>query len=221
MGHPEFWGPAGDRLIVVGLTGGIASGKTEVDREFERLGAFVVDADAVARDVVEPGTPTFEAIVREFGKGILGDGGAIDRAALAEIVFADEEKRALLNSLTHPAVFQEMARRVAEYDAGRAGDSVAAVILDAALIVDAGVGGLFDMLIVVTADEESRVRRLVENRGMSEDEARGRIAAQVPETRRIEMASLRIANDGTIEELRERVSEVWREIERRAAAGYP
>ncbi|MHB8896568.1 MAG: dephospho-CoA kinase [Candidatus Geothermincolia bacterium] len=220
MGHSEVWGPAGERLLIVGLTGGIASGKTEVDNELERLGALVIDADKVARDVVEPGAPAYIAIVREFGNGVLDGTGAIDRPALAAIVFNDEDKRRILNGITHPAIFQEMIQRVREYADTRRPQDVPAVVLDAALIVDTGVTGVFDLLVVITADEEARVRRLVETRGMSEQDARSRLHSQVDDARRVEMADLTIVNDGTIDELRARVSETWGEIARRAAQSY-
>lgn len=221
MGHAEVWGPAGEHLLVVGLTGGIASGKSEVDRELERLGALVIDADAVARDVVEIGTPGHDAVVKAFGDRVLDASGAIDRPALADIIFSDEDSRKLLNSITHPAIFQEMIRRVTEYADNRAPEEVPAVVLDAALIVDTGVTGVFDLLVVVTAGEATRVTRLVETRGMSEAEARGRIASQVSDSRRAKMADLTIINDGTVEELKDRVGDVWEEIGRRARVLYP
>jgi dephospho-CoA kinase len=220
LGHPEVWGPTGDSLLIVGLTGGIASGKTEVDRELKRLGALVVDADAVAREVVEPGKPAYETIVREFGDIILDGLGAIDRPALAAIIFNDGEKRSLLNNITHPAIFQEMIRRVRVYADGRGPEDVPAAVIDAALIVDTGVTGVFDLLVVVSAEEESRVRRLVETRGMSESEARGRITSQVPDSKRVAMADIVIENNDTVDDLRAGVSEVWEEISRRARKVY-
>jgi len=221
LGHPEVWGPAGDRLLIVGLTGGIASGKTEVDRQLERLGATVIDADQLARDVVLVGTPTYDTLVRKFGDCVLGSDGCIDRAALAGIVFGDSEKRALLNSITHPAIFQEMIRRVRERaDTLESGD-VPAVVLDAALIVDAGVSGVFDLLMVVISDVETRVRRLVENRGMSPEEARARIASQAPDSKRTAIADIVIQNDGTVAELEEKVGGAWARVAERAGLAYP
>lgn len=218
MGHPEVWGPAGERLLIAGLTGGIASGKTEVDRELEALGAYVVDADAVSRETTEPGTPTFSALVDAFGEGILDAQGRLDRQALASAVFTDEDKLRRLNSITHPAIFMEIAGRVRDYAEGLSGDQVPAVVVDAALIVDAGVSGLFDVVVVVTSDEGLRARRLVELRGMDEAEARSRIASQVPESDRVAMADIVIDNNGSLEELRERVRQAWDEIARRAGA---
>jgi dephospho-CoA kinase len=220
LGHPEVWGPAGERLLVVGLTGGIASGKTEVDRALERLGALVIDADAVARDIVEQGAPAYLKVVEEFGPDILDANGDIDRPALAAIVFTDEARRQALNGITHPAIFKEMARRVNEYaSAMKPGDPPVAV-LDAALIVDTGVTGVFDLLMVVTADQESRVRRLVETRGMSRSEALSRISSQVLDEDRVKMADITIGNDSSMEDLRDSVAKAWDEILRRARESY-
>ena len=220
MGHSEVWGPAGERLLIVGLTGGIASGKTEVDRELIHLGALVVDADQVARDVVGCGTPTYRRLLNEFGEGILGADGEIDRAALAGMVFGKPEKLQLINGITHPAIFQKMLRLVSEYAEGLGPEKAPVAVLDAALIVDTGVSGVFDMLIVVTADEGLRVKRLVEMREMDEAEARSRIASQVPDARRVEMADIVIENNGSIEELRHGVSEAWEDIVGRARRDY-
>jgi dephospho-CoA kinase len=220
LGHSEVWGPAGERLLIVGLTGGIASGKTEVDRELIHLGALVVDADQVARDVVGCGTPTYRRLLNEFGEGILGADGEIDRAALAGMVFGKPEKLQLINGITHPAIFQKMLRLVSEYAEGLGPEKAPVAVLDAALIVDTGVSGVFDMLIVVTADEGLRVKRLVEMREMDEAEARSRIASQVPDARRVEMADIVIENNGSIEELRHGVSEAWEDIVGRARRDY-
>lgn len=203
-------------MLVVGLTGGIASGKTEVDRALEDLGATVIDADAVARDVVQPGLPAYEACIREFGEGILGHDACIDRGSLAALVFSDEEKRRLLNRITHPRIVAEIVRRVNEKAENLHPDDVPAVVIDAALIVDIGATAIFDLLLVVTASEEARVGRMLSERGMSEDEARSRIASQIPEDDRVEMADLVITNDGTIRELRQTVGRVWGEISEKA-----
>jgi dephospho-CoA kinase len=220
MGHSEVWGPAGDRLMVVGLTGGIASGKTEVAHELVRLGALVVDADQVAREVTMPGTPVLKGLVDRFGEGILDGSGQLDRAALARLVFGDEEKLRLINSLTHPAIFSEIMKRVTARAESLSPDDVPAAVVDAALIVDVGASSVFDLLLVVTAETELRVARLTDDRGMSEEESRERIASQVPDSKRVEMADLVIENNGTLDELRSRVGEAWRQVELRSRSLY-
>ncbi len=220
MGHRELWGPAGDRLLVVGLTGGIASGKTEVALELRRLGALVIDADDVAREVTLPGGAAYGPLVQEFGEGILDPDGKLDRAALAALVFRDDEKRKTLNSITHPAIFSEIAHRVAEHAERLEPGDVHAAVVDAALIVDVGATAVFDMLVVVTSDEETRVDRMTADRGMAEEESRERIAAQIPDSERLARADLVIENDGTLLELRSRVGEVWSEISARSRELY-
>jgi dephospho-CoA kinase len=220
LGHPDVWGAAGDRLMIVGLTGGIASGKSEVDRELERLGAPVIDADEVARCVVLPGMPALKTLVEHLGDGILDDSGNLDRPALAEIIFNDASRRMLVNSITHPAIFQEMSRRVTRYAEEKSEDDVPVVVLDAALIVDTGVTGVFDMLIVVTADEETRLRRLVEERAMPVDEARARISSQFGDAKRLELADIVIENNGSLEELRGHVRRVFDQVSEKARQSY-
>jgi dephospho-CoA kinase len=210
LGHPDVWGAAGDRLMIVGLTGGIASGKSEVDRELERLGAPVIDADEVARCVVLPGMPALKTLVEHLGDGILDDSG----------IFNDASRRMLVNSITHPAIFQEMSRRVTRYAEEKSEDDVPVVVLDAALIVDTGVTGVFDMLIVVTADEETRLRRLVEERAMPVDEARARISSQFGDAKRLELADIVIENNGSLEELRGHVRRVFDQVSEKARQSY-
>ena len=216
MSLRELWGPAADKLLIVGLTGGIASGKSEVTAELERLGAEVIDADQVARDVVMPGRPAFDGLVKEFGAGILDGSGLIDRARLAAEVFGDEAKRNRLNAITHPAIFAEMAARVNAYAERLYGRDVPAVVIDAALIVDVGASTVFDLLVVVTSESSKRLERLVSMRGMEEAQARDRIACQIPEEQRLSMADILIENDSSLEELRSQVAVVWREISERA-----
>lgn len=217
MGNSAIWGPVADGLLVVGLTGGIASGKTEVTSRLVDLGAMVVDADQVARDVTVPGTDVFKRLVDEFGPEILGAEGAIDRPSLAEKVFGNESRRQLLNSITHPAIFAEIVGRVQEYGKGLGPGDVPAVVVDAALIVDIGASGVFDLLVVVTSEEKTRVRRLTGKRGMSEEEARARVASQIMDRERIASADIVIENNGSIDELKETVDRVWDEVVLRAS----
>jgi len=216
----EVWGPAADRLLIVGLTGGIASGKSEVARELERLGATVIDADRVARDVVLPGTDAYKELVEEFGHGILDGDGKIDRAALSRLVFTDDARLNRLNQITHPHIIAGIIGDVNRFAVGLKPNDVPAVIVDAALIVDIGASGVFDLVVVVTADDDVRAVRLVRDRGMSEREARSRIESQVLDCKRIKIADTIVHNNSTMEKLASRVSEVWSEIERRAVRRY-
>ena len=220
MGHSEVWGPAGDKLLVVGMTGGIASGKTEVARALRLLGALVIDADDVARDVTLPGGQAYEPLLKEFGDVILDRSGRIDRAALASEVFGDEGKRRALNTITHPVIFAEIIRQVVEHADNLEPGDVPAAVVDAALIVDVGASSVFDILIVVAAEVEARVGRMACDRGMAEGESRGRIAAQITDSERLGKADLVIENNGTLDQLRSRVGEVWTEITKRSRALY-
>jgi dephospho-CoA kinase len=216
LNRSELWGPAADRLFIVGLTGGIASGKTEVAAELSRLGATVMDADEVARRVTSPGTDAYKALIERFGNGILDDGGRVDRTALSRIVFEDASKRQLLNSITHPEIFKTIIKDVNSLaDALGPGD-IPVVVIDAALIVDIGVSGFFDIVVLVTADDGVRLSRLLEKRGMTEKEARARIASQVPDSERRKNSGIVIENDGSIEQLRSKVREAWEEIGQRS-----
>lgn len=209
MGNVTIWGPESEKLLIAGLTGGIASGKSEVSSEFKRLGACLIDADVLARVVVEPGRPAYQRIVEEFGRGVLDEKGELDRKALAEVVFSDRDKLQLLNSITHPAIFEEMGEGVRRYAASVAEGAIPVVIVDAALIVDVGITSMFDDVIVVTAPAEERVRRMVVDRGMDEAESRARIASQVPDEKRVQHAAVVIDNSGTLDDLRAEVSRAW------------
>lgn len=220
MKPSEVWGYAGESILIAGLTGGIASGKTEVAKELSSLGASVIDADQVARDVVLPGTDTFRILAGTFGDEILNGEGRIDREKLAQVVFSDEEKRAELNGITHPAIFREIQLRVNSYAAERTEDDPPVVIVDAALIVDVGASSVFDMLIVVVADEPKKIERLMEYRNMSRGEAEGRIAAQLPDSERVRKADLVIENNGDLDELRKKVQSAWAEIRAEARGRY-
>jgi dephospho-CoA kinase len=199
-------------MLLVGLTGGLGTGKSTVARLLAERGAVVVDADELARRALEPGTSGFEQVCDLFGRDVLDPQGRIDRRELAARVFADEGKRRALESITHPEVFRLLAATV---EAHRGTDAV--VVFDAPLIIETGFHEAVDVLVVVTAPEEAQVERVVRERGMSEGEARARIAAQVGEARRHELADLTIANDGDLEQLRSRVDELWRELTRRQA----
>jgi len=189
---------------MIGLTGGIGAGKTAVARRLAELGAVVIDSDALAREVVAAGTPGRDEVVAVFGDAVLGPDGELDRAALGRIVFADPDARRRLEAIVHPRV----RARAAEIAASAPPDAV--VVNDVPLLVEANLAAHYDMVVVVLADERTRVLRLVRERGLAEADARARIAAQATDEQRRAVADVVIVNDGTVEELRARVDEVWR-----------
>lgn len=192
-------------VLRIGLTGGIGAGKSTVARELERLGAVVIDADALARAVVAPGTPGLVAVVTEFGEEVLTTAGALDRPALGRVVFSDPAARARLEAITHPLIAAETARRIAELPE----DSV--VVHDVPLLVENRLAGSYDVVVVVGADEDVRVGRLVRDREMSEADARARIRAQASDAERREVADVWLDNSGTPDELLAQVRAVWDE----------
>ena len=191
-------------MLRIGLTGGIGSGKSTVASLLAERGARVVDADRLAREVVEPGTPGLAAVVAEFGDGVLTAEGALDRAALAALVFADPAARARLDGVVHPLVRARAAELVAEAPAG------AVVVQDVPLLVETGQAGLFDLVLVVEAELETRVARLVD-RGLSESDARARIASQATDEQRRAVADVVLTNDGDRDALAAAVADFWAE----------
>jgi len=195
-------------MRLIAITGGIASGKSTVARRFGEHGAVVIDADQVARQVVQPGEPALEAIRGAFGDRVIGPDGSLDRPALGAIVFADPEQRAVLNAIAHPAVLE---RSHALFAAAGAVDPDAVVIYDVPLLVDGHTdrSGEFDTVIAVVADLDERVRRMVEDRGMDEAEARRRIASQADDASRIAIADHVLRTDGTLEETLAAADALW------------
>jgi dephospho-CoA kinase len=191
-------------VLRIGLTGGIGSGKSTVAGLLAARGARVVDADRIAREVVEPGTPGLEAVVAAFGPGVLTPEGALDRPALAAVVFADPEARRRLDGLVHPLV----RARASELVAAAPPDAV--VVQDVPLLVETGQGGSYDLVLVVEADLDTRVQRLV-GRGLSEDDARARISAQATDEQRRAVADVVLDNSGTVEDLEAQVERFWSE----------
>lgn len=192
----------------VGLTGGVASGKSSVSAILRELGAVIVDADALAREVVEPGTPGLRAVVAEFGPEVLTGDGRLDRPRLGTLVFADPARRAALEAIVHPLV----RARAAELEQGAPAGGV--VVHDIPLLVETGQAGDFDAVVVVDVPEELQVARAVRERGWSEDEARARVAAQASRPDRLAVATYVVDNTGTLEDLRHRVTEVFAELVR-------
>jgi dephospho-CoA kinase len=198
-------------MLLVGLTGGIASGKSTVSAMLAERGGEVIDADHIARQVVMPGTPAWCKIRDHFGPGVLFADGSIDRQALADIVFADPAKLTLLNEITHPAIFARIADLLEAHH-----DQDEVVVLDAALLIEAGLAEGVDVLVVVHSPREIQVERLAA-KGMGERDASARIAAQLAPERRLERADIVIDNTGSLEELGRRVDQLWAELQRRLA----
>ena len=191
-------------MLLVGLTGGIASGKSTVAQMLVARGAVLIDADEIARAVVEPGTPAWSKIVEHFGPDVLFADKRVDRARLGEIVFNDRAKLALLNEITHPEVMRRIADRLEELK-----ESDHIVVVDVPLLAEVGATSMFDLVVVVTASEDAQVERMRRTRGMDENAARARIAAQLSSTEKSAIADVLIDNDGTPDELATEVERLW------------
>ena len=191
-------------MLRIGLTGGIGSGKSTVSRLLAERGAVIVDADAIAREVVAPGTPGLAAVVDAFGGGVVAPDGSLDRPALAAVVFADSAARARLDAIVHPLV----RARATELAAGAPPDAV--VVHDVPLLVETGQAGGYDLVLVVEADPETRVARLVQ-RGLTAEDARSRMTAQASDEQRRVVADVVLDNSGTPEELEAQVDRFWTE----------
>ncbi|MFD5076711.1 dephospho-CoA kinase [Streptomyces sp. NPDC058371] len=199
-------------MLKVGLTGGIGAGKSEVSRLLVEQGAVLIDADRIAREVVAPGTPGLAAVVDAFGEEVLAPDGGLDRPKLGSIVFADPDRLAVLNSIVHPLV----GARSRELEDAASADAV--VIHDVPLLAENGLAPLYDLVVVVDAAPETQLDRLVRLRGMSERDARARMAAQATREKRLEIADIVIENDVPLDELEQRVRDVWADLGRRARA---
>jgi dephospho-CoA kinase len=199
-------------MLLIGLTGGIASGKSAVAARLAERGAVVVDADRLAREVVEPGTPALARIAEEFGADVIAADGSLDRAALGSIIFTSPARRIALNAITHPAVG---ARSHELFAAAAAADPDAIVVYDVPLLVDAGRAEEFDMIVVVNASTETRVARMIAHRGMTRDEALQRINSQATDSERLAVANLVIDADGTLDETLEQADDLWEELSSR------
>ncbi|GGW68250.1 dephospho-CoA kinase [Streptomyces lucensis JCM 4490] len=200
-------------MLKVGLTGGIGAGKSEVSRLLVEHGAVLIDADRIAREVVAPGTPGLAAVVEAFGEDVLAADGSLDRPRLGSIVFARPDRLAVLNSIVHPLV----GARSHELETAAPEDAV--VIHDVPLLTENGLAPLYDVVIVVDASPTTQLDRLVRLRGMTEEDARARMAAQASREQRRDIADVVIDNDVPLDALRERVAEVWDDLVRRAHAG--
>ncbi|MBK3637156.1 dephospho-CoA kinase [Streptomyces sp. MBT97] len=201
-------------MLKVGLTGGIGAGKSEVSRLLVAHGAVLIDADRIAREVVAPGTPGLTAVTQAFGEDVLAPDGSLDRPRLGSVVFADPEKLALLNSIVHPLV----GARSRELETAAPEDAV--VVHDVPLLTENGLAPLYDLVIVVDVAPETQLDRLVRLRGMTEDDARARMAAQATRDDRRKIADIVIDNDVPLADLQRRVEDVWADLARRARASH-
>ncbi|MFF3966834.1 dephospho-CoA kinase [Streptomyces griseorubiginosus] len=197
-------------MLKVGLTGGIGAGKSEVSKLLVEHGAVLIDADRIAREVVAPGTPGLAAVVEAFGEEVLAEDGGLDRPKLGSIVFADPDRLAVLNSIVHPLV----GTRSRELESAAAEDAV--VVHDVPLLAENSLAPLYDLVVVVDASPRTQLDRLVRLRGMTEQDARARMAAQATREKRLEIADIVIDNDVPLDDLRQRVQDVWGDLVRRA-----
>lgn len=197
-------------MLKVGLTGGIGAGKSEVSRLLVECGAVLIDADRIAREVVAPGTAGLAAVVAAFGEDVLAPDGSLDRPKLGSVVFSDPEKLAALNAIVHPLV----GARSRELESAAAEDAV--VVHDVPLLAENGLAPLYDVVVVVDASPATQLDRLVRLRGMTEQDAHARMAAQAAREKRLEIADIVIDNDVPLEQLERRVRDVWADLVRRA-----
>lgn len=188
-------------VVIIGLTGSIASGKSTVATILKQYGLPIVDADEVARKVVEKGEPTLKKIVEVFGEEILTENGEMDRKKVGAIVFHDEEKRKLLNSIIHPAIRAEMLRQRDEHIQ----NGEKAVVMDIPLLFESKLQHFVEKILVVTVDEDVQLKRLMERNNFTEEEAKARISSQIPLTEKVKQADAVIFNNGTIEETKRQV----------------
>jgi len=200
-------------VLLVGLTGGIGSGKSTVARLLEKRGAVVFDADLLAREAVEPGTPGHAAVIERFGADVLAPGGELDREALASIVFADPAARRDLEQIVHPEVRRLFAEGSEAYR-----DTDRVVVFSAPLLVETGMHTAFEILVVVSATVATQIERLMRQRGMSEPSIRARIDAQAPLEDKAAVADFLVDNEGSLDELESQVERLWNDLSARAVA---
>lgn len=196
-------------MPLIALTGGIASGKSTIARRLSARGAVIVDADAIVRDVQQPGSPVLDAIAAAFGADVIDADGALDRAALGARVFGDPDALARLNAIVHPAVRAESARRFAE---AAAADPAAVVVYDVPLLVEARVDDPWDLIVVADAPADQRTTRLMQLRGLTEAEASARIASQVSDERRRAIADVVIDTSGTLAQTEAQTDLLWERL---------
>lgn len=200
-------------MVVVGLTGNIGSGKSTVSRRLAQLGAQVIDADLVARDVVAPGTEGLARIISEFGTEVLNEKGELDRAGMASIVFKNAEARARLESIIHPEVNRVVDSCISEYRKGRR--SPPALVIEVPLLIESGMDSMVDEIWVVTTDPESQVKRVMARSGLSREDVLKRIKAQMSQEEKCRYAHRIIDNSGPLENTHSQVDSIWNQITRK------
>ena len=203
-------------MLIIGLTGGVASGKSTVSNVLKEEGAHLIDADRIARELVQPHTPAWHELIKLFGEEILEEDGSIHRKKLAALVFSHPEKRGLLNQLLHPRIREEMQRRMKEIGQR---DPEAIVVIDAALLVETGAYREVDRLIVVYCSEAQQIERLQRRDGLSREEAERIVSAQLPLKEKVNVADRVISNEGTIEETKRKAKDIFEELKRLADQG--
>ena len=196
-------------MLIVGLTGGVASGKTAVSRVLREEGAYIIDADQIARELVQPHKPAWNEIIRAFGKEILQEDRSVHRKKLADKIFTDPGQRKVLNQILHPRIKEEITRRAREIGQK---DPEAIVVIDAPLLVELGMHHNVDRLIVVTSTQMQQVERLKKRDGRSTEEALGLLSSQMPVEEKAKLADFVVRNEGSLEEMKKRAKEVFKEL---------
>jgi dephospho-CoA kinase len=198
-------------MLIVGLTGGVATGKTAVSQALREEGAYIIDADQIARELVQPHKPAWNEIVRAFGKEILQEDSSVHRKELADRVFTDPEQRKVLNQILHPRIKEEIARRAREIVQK---DPGAIVVIDAPLLIELGMHHNVDRLIVVTSTQTQQIERLKKRDGRSTEEALELLSSQMPVEEKAKLADFVLRNEGSLEEMKKRAKEVFKELKR-------
>ncbi len=202
-------------MILAGLTGGIASGKSEASRIFKKLGAYIIDADEIAHALLEPNTPTWKEVVKSFGTDILRTDQTIDRTRLGRVVFDDPRKLTILNAILHPSVFAEKERR---RKAIAHSDPQAIVIFDAPLLIETKAHEWVDKVVVVTVDRKTQLKRLMERNGLSRQEAQERIKAQMPLSEKIKYADYLVDSGKPLSDMEIRIRQIFEELKQLTAS---
>jgi dephospho-CoA kinase len=198
-------------MLIVGLTGGVASGKSAVSQVWEGGGAYLIDADRIARELVQPGQPAWKALIKAFGKDILQEDGSLHRKKLAARVFTDPVQRGIINQILHPRVKREINRRIKEIGQK---DPEAIVVVDAALLVETGYYREVDKVVVVTSTREQQMERLKRREGIDQEKAQGIIESQISAKERIKVADIIIRNEGPLEQTERKAKEIFQELKR-------